>query len=107
MTITATVCGTLEADPETREGKNGPFTFATIKHLDNHRPRFVRIVAFTDQARAALAGLSKGDKLEATGRLSVEVYTPEGKPPRASVSIVADGVTPHQATQIDGFFQRY
>ena len=102
MTIIALLSGSLHKDPETKTGKNGPFVCATLKHLDGGgHPQFARVVAFDQEARDELASLSKGDGLAVTGRLEAEIYSPEGEPPRVSVSLIADRVTPLRKTPRD------
>lgn len=93
MSILSLVSGTLHRDPETRAGKKGDFTIATVKHLDGGgRAQFVRVTAFDPDAAAELAGLSKGDAVTVTGRLEAEIYQKDGEPPRVSLSIVAERV---------------
>jgi single-stranded DNA-binding protein len=94
VSILALVTGSLFRDPERREGKNGPFLCATLKHLDGGHAEFVRVLAFDDEARGELGALAKGDALSVTGRLETELFEKEGHPPRVSLTIFADRILP-------------
>jgi single-stranded DNA-binding protein len=99
--ILSLISGTLFRDPETRSGKGGEFTIATVKHLDGGELCFCRVLAFSDEARAELTTLRRGDALTVVGRLDAEIYTPEGKEPAISFAIRADRVTGLRMTPRD------
>jgi len=94
MTAHAIIVGALAAAPEARTSKGGrSYTTATVKVAQGDAMLWWRCIAFDDGVRAALGHLRAGDSVSVQGALKVEVYTPAGKDPRPSPSIVVNHVT--------------
>lgn len=91
--IAALVTGSLFKPPESRTSKAGKeFVSATITCPDGNSVSFVRVVAFNEAACAELLRLEEGESLSAQGRLSAELYKPEGREPQVSLNLIADHV---------------
>lgn len=89
--IFALINGVLFGAPEQRTAKSGkPLVTATIKSQAGESLQWIRVSAFSESARAELMRLSDGDALAAQGPLKVELYQPEAREARVSLSIVAD-----------------
>lgn len=96
MSAHALVAGVIFRAPEQKVSKSGKaYCTATIKsRADDNRSDFWRVTVFSDTAQAELMRLGEGDTLAAQGPMKAELYTPEGKEPRISLSLIADVVTP-------------
>lgn len=91
--IFALISGQLFRAPEVRTSKGGkPYTMATVKISDATGSQFVRVMAWTDHARAELEQLQNGAALSVSGKLEAQIYAPNGAEPRVSLSIMADQV---------------
>lgn len=99
MTAYALISGALFKAPERKVSKNGnAFAIATIKmRADDNRNEYWRLVTFSESAVEELMRLNEGDNLSAQGPLKAELYAPEGREPRISLSIVADNIQPLRA----------
>jgi single-stranded DNA-binding protein len=99
MTSFALISGSLFKAPERKVSKNGnAFATATIKmRADDNKSEFWRLVTFSETAVEELMRLGEGDNLSAQGQMKAELYQPEGKEPRVSLSIIADTVQPLRA----------
>lgn len=99
MTTFALVSGSLFRAPESKTSKNGkPYAVCTIKtRADDNRSEFWRVTVFSETAIDALMALGEGDALSVQGALKCELYQPEGKEPRISMSVIADTVQPLRA----------
>jgi single-stranded DNA-binding protein len=99
MTAFALISGSLFKAPERKVSKNGnAFATATVKmRADDNRTEFWRLVTFSESAVEELMRLNEGDNLSAQGQMKAELYQPEGKEPRISLSIIADTVQPLRA----------
>jgi single-stranded DNA-binding protein len=93
MTAHALITGSLAAAPESKTSKAGkPYVSATVKAAQGDGMIWFRCIAFDDAPMAALGRLKAGDSLSVQGALKLEIYTPEGKEPRVSPSIVINHV---------------
>lgn len=99
MSAYALVTGALFRAPESKTSKGGKsYALATIKTRgDDNRSEFWRLTVFSESAIDALMTLSEGDALSAQGPMQAQLYEAEGKPPRVSLSLIADTVTPLRA----------
>lgn len=96
MTSYALITGALFRAPERKSSKNGkPYAAATIKaRADDNRSGFWRVTVFSETAIDTLMTLDEGDALSVQGPMQAQLYEAEGKPPRVSLSIIADTVQP-------------
>ena len=91
MTATALVTGNLFKSAERKTSKNGnEFVTATIKAKEGEGATFWRLTAFSLDAANELMRLSPGDAVAVQGKLSAELYQPEGGAPRVSLSLIVD-----------------
>lgn len=99
MTAYALITGALFRAPEQKTSKSGkPYATATIKtRADDNRSDFWRVTAFSQSAIGALITLGEGDALSVQGAMQAQLYEAEGKPPRVSLSVIADTVQPLRA----------
>jgi single-stranded DNA-binding protein len=99
MTAFALISGALFKAPERKVSKNGnAFATATVKmRADDNRSEFWRLVTFSETAVEELMRLGEGDNLSAQGPMKAELYQPEGKEPRISMSLIADSIQPLRA----------
>jgi single-stranded DNA-binding protein len=74
--IQGLIAGTLLAKPETREGKNGTsFTLAKVRAVaGDGESLIVNVIAFSQQASAALLALEDGDAVSVAGALTPKVW---------------------------------
>ena len=95
MTAIALVAGTVFRTPERRTAKTGkPYVVATICVRDGDATQFWRVTIFSESAGDETLRLSDGDAVSVQGAMQAELYRPEGKEPRISLSIIADQVLP-------------
>lgn len=93
MTAHALITGSLATAPESKTSKNGkPYVSATVKAAQGEVMIWWRCIAFGDDATAALGRLKAGDGVSVQGSLKLEIYTPEGKEPRVSPSLMVHQV---------------
>lgn len=99
MTSFALITGALFRAPEQKLSKGGkPYAVATIKtRADDNRSDFWRAIVFSETAIETLMTLSEGEAPSVQGAMKAELYTPEGKESRVSLSVVADTVQPLRA----------
>jgi single-stranded DNA-binding protein len=91
--IFALISGQLFRNPKSCTSKGGrAYTAATVKISDATGSQFVRIMAWSDHARAELEPLQDGAALSISGKLEAQLYAPNGAEPRVSLSIIADQV---------------
>lgn len=104
MTAFALVSGTLFRAPESKTSKGGKnYAVATIKtRADDNRSEFWRVTVFSESAIDTLMTLGEGDALSVQGSMKAELYEAEGKPPRVSMSVIADTVQPLRASRKKG-----
>jgi single-stranded DNA-binding protein len=95
MTAHALISGTLFRTPERKTSRNDrPFVQATVKTKDGDVSTFWRIFAFSQSVQEELLKLRDGDALAMSGTMRAEVWTPEGKDPRVSLTLTADAILP-------------
>lgn len=95
MTVHVLVTGTLFRAGEQRTSSSGRrYVRATIKAAaaDTSGAEFFDLMVFSETAGAELERLEVGERVAVQGALKLELYTPEGKPPRISRTIFADHV---------------
>jgi single-stranded DNA-binding protein len=91
--ITALISGSLFRNPECRTSKSGKvFATATLRINDGDGSQYVRLVAFSESAQAALLRLKDGDCFSAQGQFKAEIYAKDGGEPKLSLSIIADQI---------------
>jgi hypothetical protein len=92
MTLRALITGKLAKAPEKRSSKNGnEYGLAHVAYDAETRGRATVFVFGEDQI-ATLMSLKEGDSVSVSGTLKTEVYTPEGKDPRVSLTLSADSI---------------
>ena len=107
MTAYVLISGTLYKAPEQRVSKNSKtFATATLKCGYGDDCTFWRITAFAESAMSALLELSDGDALSAAGTMKAELYTPPGKEPRVSLSLIASSVISAKAAKNEAARER-
>jgi single-stranded DNA-binding protein len=88
--------GYLFKDAEAKTSKaGGRYASATVKVLDNGQNFFWRVMAFKDHTDELLA-FKDGDGVSVKGFVKAEVWTPQGKEPRASLSLMANEIAAWQ-----------
>jgi single-stranded DNA-binding protein len=94
MTVYALVSGSLFRDPERKTAKSGkPYATATIRVKDGQEGSiFWRVTVFSESAQAELLRLKDGDAVSCQGSMKAELYAPDGREPRVSLSVVADNI---------------
>ena len=93
MTTQALITGTLYRTPERKTSRNDrPFVQATVRCKDGDASTFWRIFAFSETAQEELLKLRDGDALAVSGSMRAELWAPEGKEPRVSLTLTADQV---------------
>lgn len=89
--IAVLASGTIFRAPKASVSRGGkPFVAATVKVADGNETLFIRVMAWSDTARAELEPLSEGALVSVSGRLVSEIYTPTGGEPRVSLTVMAD-----------------
>lgn len=100
MTAHALITGTLFRAPERKTSRNDrPFVQATVKIKDGDVSMFWRIFAFSESVQEELLRLSDGDALSVSGSMRAEIWAPEGKDPRVSLTLTADAILPLRRTK--------
>lgn len=74
--------------------QNKPYTNIVLRETIGTETLFWRIRVFSESLCKEVEGLSPGDAISATGRLTAEIWTPLGGEPRVSMSMAADRVMP-------------
>jgi len=93
MSAYVLITGALSKTVEKRSSKNGnPFALANIRVKDGDSHVYWRVFAFNEQAIAELAELSEGDAVSLSGAMKADIYQSDGKPPRVSLTLMADKV---------------
>ncbi len=91
MAAHALIVGKVYREAETRNGKNGPYSLATVYVDDAGDLKFWSILAFDATARAELGRLVNGEALAIQGAMSAKRYEKNGAP-KIGLSIIADHV---------------
>jgi hypothetical protein len=87
MSLHALASGALWENPERRTSKGGKnFVLASLKTKVGEETRTVKILAFSDHVQAELMELRHGDALSVVGDFKAEVWTPEGRGARLSMT---------------------
>jgi hypothetical protein len=97
MSASVLVTGILFRPPEQRTSSTGrKYVKATLRAAaaDNSTSEFWDLLAFSETAAAELLRLTENDSLAVQGGLKVEIYAPEGKPPRISRTVFVYHVLP-------------
>ena len=100
--IEGLIAGTLVGLAETRQGKNGSsFALAKVKAAaGDGESLIVNVIAFANEAAAALMALDDGDAIALTGALTPKVWTDKQGNTRPALDLVASNVlTAFQANQ--------
>lgn len=95
MSASVLVTGTLFRSPEQRTSSSGrKYVKATLRAAvaDNSSSEFWDLLVFSETAAAEFLRLTENDRLAVQGGLKVEIYAPEGKPPRLNRTIFVDHV---------------
>jgi single-stranded DNA-binding protein len=93
MSAFAIVTGSLFRAPEQRTSKAGkPLVTATIRSKDGEASVWWKIVAFSEDVQTELLRLGDGDSCCVQGAFKAELYQPEGREARVSLSIIVDHV---------------
>lgn len=95
MSVSVLVSGSLFRSPEQRTSSSGKrYVKATLRAAaaDNSTSEFWDLLCFSETAGAELMRLGDGDRLAAQGNLKVDLYQPEGKPPKIQRTIFVDHV---------------
>lgn len=92
--IDGLISGKVYGKPEVRTGKNGsPFVRAKVRAAaGDGESLFVNVIAFADDARAALLALDDGDSVALSGSLTPKVWTDKDGETRPSLDMVAHAV---------------
>ena len=92
--IQGLIAGTLLAKPEPREGKNGTsFTLAKVRAVaGDGESLFVNVIAFSQQASAALLALEDGDAVSVAGALTPKVWLDKQGNARPALDMIASRV---------------
>jgi single-stranded DNA-binding protein len=100
--IDALVGGKLFKAAEERRANSGKtFVTANIRAADGEGETvFINVVAFSDQAKAALLALDDGDSVSCSGTLKIGTYEARDGSVKPKVSMVAQNVlTAYQVTR--------
>jgi hypothetical protein len=95
MSASVLVTGILFRSPEQRTSSSGrKYVKATLRvaAADNSTSEFWDLLAFSETAAAELLRLGENERVAVQGGLKVEVYAPEGKPPRISRTVFVDRI---------------
>ncbi len=98
--IDCLISGKLFGQVEQRTGRTGKsFTTARVRAaVGNGEALFVRVVAFSDSAQAALLALTDGDALSLAGQLTPTAWVDREGQARAGADLVAQQVlTPYHS----------
>lgn len=93
------IIGTLVRAAERRTSGSGrPFVKASLRSTSsNTEGEFWDLLVFSESTGEELLRLEAGDKLSVHGSLKVDLYAPEGRPPKINRAIFVDGVLPLRA----------
>ncbi|MBG0795906.1 single-stranded DNA-binding protein [Methylocystis sp. H62] len=95
MTARALITGTLFRAPERKVSRNDrPFVQATVKTKDGDASTFWRVFAFSESVQEELLRLHDGDALSVSGSMRAEIWAPDGKESRVSLTLTADAILP-------------
>jgi single-stranded DNA-binding protein len=88
------IAGTLVGLAETRQGKNGStFALAKVKaQTGDGESLIVNVIAFANEASAALMALDDGDAVSLAGALTPKVWTDKQGNTRPALDLVATQV---------------
>ncbi|BDD94972.1 hypothetical protein PanNE5_44120 [Pandoraea sp. NE5] len=92
--IDGLIGGKVYGTPAERKGQGGT-TYATAKVLaagGDGEALFVNVIAFADDARAALLALDDGDSVSLSGALTPKVWTDKNGETRPALDMVAHAV---------------
>jgi single-stranded DNA-binding protein len=100
--IDALIQGRICGKPAERQSGNGN-PYVTVKVRTSTRDgeaHFVNVIAFAEEARAALSALGDGDSIAVSGELTPKVWTDKEGNVRPSLDLLAHAVlTPYHVTR--------
>jgi hypothetical protein len=103
MTLHALTSGSLWVNPERRRSQNGKdFVLANLRVKVGNESRFVKVLAFSETVGNELMELRAGDPLSVAGDFKCEIFTPENRGPRLSMTIFCDSIMPLRTAPKDG-----
>jgi hypothetical protein len=89
MSARAVISGMLAKPPERRVSKaNRPYLICTIRDDET----WWRVFVFNEADVETLQAMSVGEPLCAAGVIEARVWSPEGREPRVSLSMIADAI---------------
>lgn len=97
--ISVLIQGTLKGQAVARMGKV-PFVTATVRTPTDDQAIFTHVIAFDEQARAALESLHAGEPVSIAGTANVDVWVPEDGTPRPQLRVIATSVTTLAAARL-------
>lgn len=92
--IDALICGTLRGVAQSRTAQNGK-TFVTAKvrvASGDGDTLFVNVIAFDDNAKAAIVALAEGDSVALAGTLTPKVWTDKHGDAKPALDMIAHAV---------------
>jgi single-stranded DNA-binding protein len=93
MSLHALVSGSLWENPERRQSKNGKnFVLASLKTEVGAETRTVKVLAFSETVQEQLMEMHHGDALSVTGGFKAEIWEPENRGARISMTVFAESV---------------
>ena len=93
MTARAIVSGSLAKPPAKKTSSNGnAYLFITIRESHGGGSRFWNGFVFNECALAVIEQMKSGEPIAVAGEIEAEIFKPEGKDPRVSLSVKVDGV---------------
>jgi single-stranded DNA-binding protein len=95
MSAHVLISGTLFRQPERKVSRGGkPYVSAAIRVRDGDASQFWRVMVFSESAGDEIMRLCDGDALSVSGSMRAEIWAPEGKDPRVSLTLTADAILP-------------
>lgn len=78
---------------ETKIGKSGkPYAIATVREKTGGESRWWRVFIFGDEMRDEVSRLSAGEPIAVAGEFGADIWAPEGREARVSLTLTADGI---------------